>query len=42
MDSQDSLLEETVRSLGRIQLIGKQKDDKIQVRGFTSLVPRRC
>lgn len=31
MDSQDSLVEQTVHSLGRIKQIGKEKDDLVQV-----------
>jgi len=31
MDSQDSLVDETVTSLRRIKQIGKQKDDLVQV-----------
>ena len=31
MDSQDSVVEQTVHSLGRIKQIGKEKDDLVQV-----------
>lgn len=37
MDSQDRLVEETVRSLGRIKQIGKEKDELVKVSSFISL-----